>query len=70
LLKLDIEGAEYEVLEGLDLPSFHVKIVCIEFHNNHGVYRTYKAIRDVCSQGYQVVATNRMDVTFAAAGML
>jgi FkbM family methyltransferase len=64
LLKLDIEGSEYPVLDALDLRRLGVRVVCVAFHNDHGVRRMVSAGRSVAAQGYQVSAVVRTDVTF------
>lgn len=68
LLKMDIEGAEYPVLESLDLGGAGVRVLCVEFHNDHGVRALLHAIRAIERRGFDVVATHRTDVTFVRAG--
>lgn len=65
-LKLDIEGAEYPVLESIDLKAAGVRVLCVEFHNDHGLRAMYRAIRRVERQGYNVVNVRNTDVTFVA----
>jgi FkbM family methyltransferase len=64
LVKLDIEGAEYPVLDSLDLASLGVTVLCVEFHPDHGLRRMLAAVRAVTRQGYEVVAVELTDVTF------
>lgn len=64
LLKLDIEGAEYQVLESLDPRSLSVRVLCVEFHPDHGLRRMLAAVNAVIRQGYEVAAVDRTDVTF------
>jgi FkbM family methyltransferase len=52
LLKLDIEGSEYEVLEPLDLQALGIKILCIELHHNESARRAKSLLRDFAEQGY------------------
>lgn len=55
LLKLDIEGSEYEVVPTLDLPTMGVRVLCVEFHHNEPA-RAAKAILSVLArQGYEIV---------------
>jgi hypothetical protein len=67
LLKLDIEGAEYEVLGSTSLAALGVKVLCVEFHNDYGLRRMISAARSVCKQGFRVVGVRRTDVTFVAS---
>ena len=64
LVKLDVEGAEYPVLEALDLGSLGVRVLCVEFHTHKGLRRMLRAVRSVLRQGYEVAAVDRTDVTF------
>jgi FkbM family methyltransferase len=64
LLKLDIEGAEYPVLGSLDLRVLGVRVLCVEYHDDHGPWRMFKAARWITRQGYRVSSVKRTDVTF------
>jgi FkbM family methyltransferase len=64
LLKLDIEGAEYGVLDSLDLGRLGVRVLCVEYHNDQGFWSMLKAARSIIRRGYQVSAVRRTDVTF------
>lgn len=64
LLKLDIEGAEYPVLESLQLRTLGVRVLCVEYHDDLGLRRLSAAVNSVVNQGYRIVAVNRSDVTF------
>lgn len=65
LLKLDIEGAEYEVVPSLDLPALGVKVFSTQFHHNGSVKHACDVIRGVCEQGYDLVACRpRVKLTF------
>lgn len=68
LLKLDIEGAEYALLESLDLEALGVRVLCVEYHNDHGFWKMLEAARSVKRQGYRVVAVRKTDVTFRRIG--
>jgi FkbM family methyltransferase len=64
LLKLDVEGAEYPVLESLDLESLQVQVLCVEFHDDHGFRRMGAAVRSVLQRGFDIAAVRRTDITF------
>ncbi len=56
LLKLDIEGGEYEVLPTVDLPALGVKVVPVQLHHNRSVASARGLIADLNSSGYELVA--------------
>ena len=59
LLKIDIEGAEYEVLEGLLESPIKPGQLLVEFHHRFpgiGVERTAEIIRKLRKAGYKIFA--------------
>ncbi len=56
LLKLDIEGGEYEVLPTLDLAALGVKMFAIQLHHTGTVREARKLIALVREQGFDAVA--------------
>lgn len=64
LLKLDIEGAEYELLDAIRCSELGVRVLCVEYHHDHGLRRMRSAVRHVLADGYRIAAVNRTDVTF------
>jgi FkbM family methyltransferase len=56
LLKLDIEGGEYEVMPTLDLRGLGVKVFEIQLHHNRSVGTAQALIADLDAQGYELVA--------------
>ena len=70
LLKLDIEGAELEVLPsflGSDCAgSKRPQVLCVEFHTGRrgGIRTVAAAAKAVCDWGYRAVAVSRTDVTY------
>ena len=58
LLKLDIEGAEYDVLDGLLASSIRPKQLLIEFHHrfiDDGLKRTAAIIAKLREEGYRII---------------
>ena len=55
LLKLDIEGSEYDVLASLDLRSLGVRVLCVELHATRPVREAQDLIERIRSQGYRPV---------------
>jgi FkbM family methyltransferase len=67
LLKIDIEGFEYEVLENCFAERIPIKQICVEFHDFFpDVHRsqTNKMIRAIESRGYDLIHRHRHDHTF------
>jgi FkbM family methyltransferase len=66
VLKLDIEGAEFGVIDSLIEDKLLIKILCIEFHPgpNGDLSRIQTALEKLEQNGYRVVARDRLDFTF------
>jgi len=59
LLKMDIEGAEYDVLESLLASPIRPKQLLVEFHHRFvdgGIRRTADIISKLAAEGYQIIA--------------
>lgn len=56
LLKLDIEGAEYNVMRGVDLQALGVSVFATQLHHTGSVADARALIADVEGQGYALVA--------------
>jgi len=59
LLKLDIEGGEYEVLPTLDLRALGVKVFSTQLHRNGSVADARAIIAHLQRDGYEPVACTR-----------
>jgi FkbM family methyltransferase len=71
LLKLDIEGAEYEVVPQLDLRGLGVKVFAIQLHHTGSVRQARALIAGLARQGYVPVARrSAVKVTFARADLV
>lgn len=64
LLKLDVEGAEYEVLGSALDEELDIRIVCVEFHKTPSVDPMIEMVRRLDAAGYGAVALDGFDVTF------
>ncbi len=65
LLKLDIEGAEYEVLDSLIDGPIRPEVLCVEFHKrSSGIRSMVQAANRTQAAGYEAVAAEGYDVTF------
>lgn len=59
LLKIDIEGAEYAVIEGLLASELRPQQILVEFHHrfaNIGVEKTRQAVDSLRKAGYKLIA--------------
>jgi FkbM family methyltransferase len=64
LLKLDIEGAEYAVLDTLAEDGVFPSILAVEFDQPVPLSRVAGAVRRIKSWGYELVAIDRWNYTF------
>jgi FkbM family methyltransferase len=64
LLKLDIEGAQYEVLGSMINDRLSPRILCVEFDQPTPFRKTWQAVRELDRWGYQLVSIDRWDFTF------
>jgi FkbM family methyltransferase len=56
LLKLDIEGGEYELLPARDLRSLGVKVFAVQLHHTGSVRDARSLLAGLAGQGYEPVA--------------
>jgi FkbM family methyltransferase len=61
LLKLDIEGAEYEVLPQVGRAT---RVLCVEMHPTRGTRAAARAFRDLQAAGFELVARRGADFTW------
>lgn len=59
LLKLDIEGSEYEVLPTIDLRAAGVRVLLLELHHNESVRRARELLAGLRTRGYLPVHRKR-----------
>jgi FkbM family methyltransferase len=67
LLKIDIEGFEYEVLESCLAEHLRIKQICVEFHDFFPEIpkaKTTLMIRSLQSHGFELIHRHRHDHTF------
>jgi FkbM family methyltransferase len=67
LLKIDIEGFEYEVLESCMAKGIPIKQICVEFHDFFPEIpraKTREMIRALKSHGFDLIHRHRHDHTF------
>lgn len=71
LLKLDIEGGEYELLRTLDLRALGVKIFATQLHHTGTVRDARALIARLRDQGYEAVACrSAVKLTFARRDLI
>jgi hypothetical protein len=63
LLKLDVEGAEHEVLGSVLQARISPKIICVEFDQPTPVSRTVGTVRRVLDAGYDLVCIDDWNYT-------
>ena len=56
LLKIDVEGSEYQIVPTLDLKALGVKIFALQLHHNGTVREAHRLIDGLRLQGYEPVA--------------
>ncbi|NQW21569.1 MAG: FkbM family methyltransferase [Chloroflexi bacterium] len=65
LLKIDIEGAEYEVLESIIEDDLKIKYLCVDFDQPYPIIKTLIMLRRLRRHGYLPVAVDGWDISFA-----
>jgi FkbM family methyltransferase len=70
LLKLDIEGAEYEVIESLLEDGVEIGVLCVEFHRTPWIRKMTKAVRKLRGHGFVPVHLRYFDTTFVRSDLM
>jgi FkbM family methyltransferase len=70
LLKLDVEGAEYEVLESVLDADVRLQILLVEFHRTGSRHRMTSMVDRLQTTGYRPVHLDGNDVTFVDATLV
>ena len=63
LLKLDVEGAEYQVLEPVFSGELECRVLCIDFHKVESLRHMVDSVNRLRNLGYVPVHVYRTDVT-------
>lgn len=69
LLKLDVEGAEYEILRNVVEAGIDVRVVCAEFHVVTSVRDMISEVRSLIEAGFTPVHAETMGATFVATAL-
>ncbi|MGD0798903.1 MAG: FkbM family methyltransferase [Acidobacteriaceae bacterium] len=64
LLKMDIEGFEYDIVDRLLDQGIPIRQICVEFHPWLAPGRTWKTIARLYKAGYRIIHKHRGDHTF------
>jgi FkbM family methyltransferase len=67
LIKMDIEGAEYEVIDSLVEHGPLPRVLCIEFDQPQPIRRTVAAVRKLERAGYKLARMDSFNYTFLRA---
>ena len=71
LLKLDIEGAEYDVVDDLVTSGIRPRVLCVEFHGvarmDASMWRLRRSLRALAQTGYRIVHIEHLNFTFLRA---
>jgi FkbM family methyltransferase len=68
LLKMDVEGFEYDIIDHLLEKGLPVRQICVEFHPWLKPKRTFRAIWKLHNAGYRIIHKRRGDHTFIRRG--
>ncbi len=66
LLKIDVEGAEYDVIDSMLAERIRPRVFCLEFDQPAPFARTKAAVRRLVGAGFQLVHIQGWNYTFVA----
>jgi FkbM family methyltransferase len=64
LLKVDIEGAEWDLISAGLLRDAGVRVFCVDLHPNVGPARAGRFVGELISSGFTPIARDEFDLTF------
>ena len=67
LLKLDIEGAEYEVFGSMLAHGLRPQVICVEFHKVSSFDEMLDGARALIAEGYHAVHHDKLVVSFVSS---
>src|SRR5581483_4405117 len=71
LLKLDVEGGEYDLIPTLDLKALGVKVFATQMHHSGSVRQARRLVADLADQGFDAVACHpAVKLTFVRSDLL
>lgn len=68
LLKLDIEGAEFEVLRNILEERLNIQVLCVEYDQPVPFHRIIGSIWQLIHAGYRLICIDRFNLTFCRSG--
>ena len=68
LLKMDIEGAEYEVINDILEKNIDIDIILVEFHGNEK--KIINFVKKIISKGYYLVKYRNTDIIFIKKNLI
>ncbi len=68
LLKLDIEGAEYAVLDSMMEDGIYASVLCVEFDPPDPIRKNVSMVRKLIAFGYSLVSVDEWNYTFVWKG--
>lgn len=71
LLKIDVEGFEYELFPSLDLSELGVMVLCTQLHHTASVGEAKRLVARLATDGYELVACHpTVKLTFVSSDLL
>lgn len=63
LLKMDIEGAEYDVIRNIIADELVIEIICVEYHDGPDSKQTRQSVASLVRYGYSLVSVDGNNYT-------